>query len=411
MRLIMTFCLLLPACQLSKPDLGGQDFMAEVSSEIEASPSPPPVWQNDVEAASAHARGIASRARVQELEKDLHAILATTKPVVEREFSEMREVLGAIPLPEILSTMEAELRPWGKEARERYREQIEALHSDLKGRLLNIKDAAMDAVATQAKQFSVQRSPLDQGLTGDPALEPLLEAFNDTLLSAVRLDSLDDQRAEDLGRHRELVQVFSTFGNEEGEKAMRGRLLLFVEGDESSVSPRCMVAFRADDPRLLSQVKIAQVMRYRVMHGHNVMKDFGWIPLPSKTVPGVPELMPYETYLVATAVEPMLRSEDPNFDSLHSRRVLVDIQSGVFLADGAFLGSVDWRMEYFISSRGRVTWQLSPHAPTWDPYGSELQRVLFDRKTARAGRAREETRDSGSTVSVRVSGGGLGLGP
>jgi hypothetical protein len=67
-----------------------------------------------------------------------------------------------------------------------------------------------------------------------------------------------------------------------------------------------------------------------------------------------------------------------SFDQLRDMRIVVDIQSAVLdTQDGdKLLGGVDWRIEFQVSARGALTWQLASGGPKFDPWCSEVKRVL-----------------------------------
>ncbi len=320
--------------------------------------------------------GTYSRARSDQLADSIGAIMASTLPAVREIYSDIDAAVAALRPPETLSTVEVGLRDWGKPERLVFQEHVDEVYAGAAVQLDSIYDLAMATATSRALGIASVRSPLDRGVTGDPALDDVLVAFEESMRGMVGFDQLDDLRTEDRGIRTEVIQVFTSFGAEEAEEAMGGRLLLFVGGDETFGRPRCILAFRSDDGTPLSERHLAQVMRHRIMRGNTVVQDLGWRALPTGGVPGVPSTREYGSYLLAESVEPIFDTEAPSFAQLASMRILVDIQSGVFDASGAFLGAVDWRVIFYVSSRGDLTWELSTIDPRWDPYGTELQRVL-----------------------------------
>jgi hypothetical protein len=117
---------------------------------------------------------------------------------------------------------------------------------------------------------------------------------------------------------------------------------------------------------------VAQVTRHRILRGRTIVKDYGWRPAPVQGGPGRPATETLENYLIAPAVEPLLDRRAANYDQLRDLRVQVDLQTGVFEPDGRPIGGVVWRIEFSVSARGDLTWQLESGAPVYDPYCNEI---------------------------------------
>jgi hypothetical protein len=112
------------------------------------------------------------------------------------------------------------------------------------------------------------------------------------------------------------------------------------------------------------------------MRGTRLVKDYGWRPAAGTTVPGVPGTETYGTFLIAPNVEPTMDTSSPYYAQLRDMRIVVDTQSGFFDQSGALLGGVDWRIEFSVSARGDLTWQLAGGKPVFDPYCAEIRRTL-----------------------------------
>ncbi len=219
------------------------------------------------------------------------------------------------------------------------------------------------------------RSPLDVGATGDPALDTTVETFAEVLSGAIGLAALDTLRSQDSQQRQELFETFTTFGVDGAEEAMRGRILLFTGGDEASGSPRALLAFRSDDGTEPGTLSIRQVMRARVMRGKSLVTDFGWKPSPLPGRPGLPKTETLDQFLIAPIIEPSIRQDAAGFDQLRDFTIRVDLQSGVYGADGALIGGVDWRVVFRVSKYGDLTWELEGQ-PKFDPYCREIAMVL-----------------------------------
>ena len=150
-------------------------------------------------------------------------------------------------------------------------------------------------------------------------------------------------------------------------------LMLFVGGDSYSPAPIARIVLRLDEGVGTATRGIYQVMRHRVMRGDTIVDDLGWRPMPSVT--GLPELSLRGQHLMTDNVAPLIKTEAPGFASLKDMRVLVDVQSAVFDDEARVLGGVNWGIEFRITGRGKISWQLRPD-DDYDPVCGEVQRVM-----------------------------------
>ncbi len=319
--------------------------------------------------------GAQSRQRVAQLNTELKAILSSTLPTVRELYANLDTYLGALERPETLATPETKLRGWGEADVVSYKAVVDVAFDEVHERLSGIYDVAVATAAQRAQSLAGAPSPLDGGDTGDTALDLALTAFEETMRGAVGLSRLDNMRQEYRNLETEIVQTFTSFGDEGAQEMLDGRLLVFIGGNEVR-APRCMIAYRNDSEHALAGYRLVQVVRHRVMRGNAIVHDLGWRPMPG-TSPGYPAMSVHDNYLVAEAVEPLVRTDAPGYDNLRDSRVIVDIQSGVLGPSGQLLGSVDWRIDYYVSGRGDLAWQPSDRRPVFDPYGTEIKRVLL----------------------------------
>ena len=341
----------------------------EVPSATPAGPLPPTY-------------GAESRQRVGELKLDIDQILALTLPEVRSLQSELEGALAKIPPPEKLGTNQPGLVHWHEAERATHKEQITQACDETERRLKAMQGLALDAAVDQARQLAPERTPTDAGFTGDSGLDSALDQFNEVLDGALALPDFEVRRSQETSKIVELFEVFNSFALKEpdgttvAEDRMRGRLLLFVGGDETGAAPRAVFAFRdytGDVPR--SRL-VAQVTRHRILRGSTIVKDYGWRAAPVKGKPGQPETEVLDNYVIAPAVEPVLNRAADAYDQLRDLRVQIDVQTGVFEADGSPIGGIDWRIEFSVSARGDLTWQIAAGKPVYDPYCAEILKVM-----------------------------------
>jgi stage V sporulation protein SpoVS len=115
-----------------------------------------------------------------------------------------------------------------------------------------------------------------------------------------------------------------------------------------------------------------QVMRHRVMRGPALVQDEGWRPANQ----GVPAVEISDRYLIATGIEPVIRTDVPGFEQLHTKNIIVDMQSAVFDEAGEVLGGVDWQVSYRVTSRGDVSWQIDGGRPAFNAACDQARQVL-----------------------------------
>lgn len=326
--------------------------------------------------------GAASRERVATLEKELDDILALTLPEVRSLQAELDDALGQIPAPEKLATNQPELGHWREELLDIHKEQVGKAVDETERRVKMMQALAMDAAIEQARTLAPERGPLDGGWTGDSALDSTLEQFSEVLDGALELPDLDLRANQEASKVVELFEVFNSFalkepdGTTAAEDRMNGRLLLFVGGDETGAAPRAVFAFRDTSAETPRTHVVAQVTRHRILRGSTIVKDYGWRAAPVKGRPGLPETEVLGDYLIAPAVEPILNRAADAYDQLRDLRVQIDLQTGVFETNGTPIGSVTWRIEFSVSARGDLTWQLESGKPIYDPYCSEILKAM-----------------------------------
>jgi len=110
-----------------------------------------------------------------------------------------------------------------------------------------------------------------------------------------------------------------------------------------------------------------------------LVQDEGW----RHANQGVPVVEISGRHLIATGIEPVIRTDAEAFDVLRQMRVVVDMQSAVFDEAGEVLGGVDWRITFRITARGDVAWQMTGGRPSFNAECERAQDVLRQGQAAR----------------------------
>lgn len=379
----------LPACAVGNTQVATAEntFLGHSTGEVSARlvepqevPSAAPV--GGAPGAPPGTHGSESRARVAELELEIDQILALTLPEVRSLQAELESALAKIPPPEKLGTNQPGLVHWHEADREKHKLQIMRACDETERRLKTMHGLALDAAVEKARSLAPDRTPNDSGFTGDSSLDSTLDQFGEVLDGALALPDFAVRRSQEISKVVELFEVFNSFALKEpdgttvAEDRMRGRLLLFVGGEETGAAPRAVFAFRdytGDAPR--TQL-VAQVTRHRILRGTTIVKDYGWRAAPVAGSPGLPKTEVLDNYVIAPAVEPVLNRAADAYDQLRDLRVQIDVQTGVFESDGTPIGGIDWRIEFSVSARGDLTWQIAAGKPVYDPYCAEILKVI-----------------------------------
>jgi hypothetical protein len=303
-------------------------------------------------------------------------------PQVKAMLKGLESAVAAVKVPEVLATNQPGLKAWRQDRRETYRETIESVYSEATRRLEDMRTSAVATAEARARELAPPPSPMDDGPTGDWILDQTLAAFDEVLVGALGFKELQVRSSQDAVRVVELFEVFSTFASRSGpdegpvEEAMQGRIMLFVGGDETASAPRAVLVFRDDSAPTPRPLVLAQVTRHRIMRGRTLVADYGWRPAANTPAPGMPRTETMDQFLIAPHVEPTMDTSSPYYQQLRDMRIVVDTQSGFFDEAGALLGGVDWRIEFSVSARGDLTWQLAGGKPVFDPYCAEIRRTL-----------------------------------
>ena len=320
--------------------------------------------------------GALGRNRAEQLDAVIAALLRATKPAIQGVRQGLAGAVARVAPPQVLATNEAGLRDWRAESVADYQRTIDALYDVTQRQLENLHDVALSTAERQAVALAPPRTVLDDGPTGDHLLDMRMTALAEVLETATGLVDLRAEREQDRGRAVELIEVFNTFANPDAELDLDGRLLLFIGGDEGSELPRCVLAYRHDGPDDVGDYAVAQVVRHRVMRGTETVQDLGWRAAPGSGPAGFPAVEVHGGYLVAPAVQPVIDTRSPNFARLRDMRVVVDTQSAVIAPDGRVLAGVDWRVQFSISTRGALTWDISGGHPVYDPWCTHVKERL-----------------------------------
>ena len=307
-----------------------------------------------------------SRKRLRQLQDQLVDLLALSLDQVQRVRTQLETAIAELEIPERLVTADAVLKNWHEVEWKAHKVAVEQIYAEAVARLVAIQARSTRLAIQRAQEMAPIRSPLDDGPTGDRLLDNEITSFSENLRASVRIEELEGLSQRDAMGRIELVQVYSSFATEGVDESLGGRLMLFVGGDHNANAPRCQLVLKAHEGIDPSSRRFVQAVRYRIMRGTTVVRDLGWQKMPVG-----PELSVHQTALFVGNMAPSLQTDVPAFDQLKDMRIVADVQS--VLLDGAgeeILGGLDWRIEFRVSRRGVVTWQL-PVAPEFNPVCAE----------------------------------------
>ncbi|MDG2148320.1 MAG: hypothetical protein P8N09_02225 [Planctomycetota bacterium] len=294
------------------------------------------------------------RKRVEILQGELAKLLSQTIRIARVDLAQMEASLAELAPSERLSTNDPVLRAWHKSEWKAYGTAVEQLYEVTLSRLKTLREEAIAKAISRAEAIVGKRSPLDDGPTGSTLVDQAVMSFTDSLEAELALEELANQAEHDAVGRVELVHVFSTFTAPEADELLGGRLTLFVGGSEDATAPRVKLVLKSpgEEPPE-KEIRVLNAIRYRIFRGHSIVQDMGWQPSPAE-----PSLTLYENALFISNIEPRLDANTPAFEKLHGMRVLADMQTALS-RDGVLLGGIDWRIEFRITVRGDVSWQLS----------------------------------------------------
>ena len=308
-----------------------------------------------------------ARRRQRQLQDQLATLLREVIPEVREVNTQLVSAIEDLGLPERLLTADPDLTGWHEKAWKDRQTQVTQHYAAARRKLEALHERANARAVVMAKEMAEERSPLDAGETGDVLLDQELKGFDQTLRSELGLQRLDaDEKRDSIGRI-DLVRVYTSFRDEGADEALGGRLLLFLGGPEFAEGPRAQLVFKPDGP--FPKGEIVQVMRHRIMRGPTLVQDQGWRRMPAE-----PVAERFGKALFCGGLAPRINPEAPGFDQLRDMRVIVDVQTA--LADGSGLrGGVDWRIEYRITSRGAISWEIDA-LPDFSADCAEVRKVL-----------------------------------
>jgi len=314
--------------------------------------------------------GALSRERSEELATMLDQMLAVVLPEIDSLHSDLDKAIAALPRPEHLATADPVLKTWRVADIAAYQERVTLFCDEAGRRLTELRDATLAEAIAQARTLATPRGPMDQGATGDPALDTQLETFEEVLDGAVALNALQVKKSGALVRRLDLFEAFSTFGVPQ-EAAMGGRILLFVGGDETGGIPRGLLAFRIDDERDPKKLHVVQALRHRILRGNTMVADLGWRLAPVPTGNGRLATEVLDNILIAPHFEPVIDQSAPAYEQLRDMLIQVDGQLAVFDGD-KLLGGADWRVEFVVDLRGQLSWQVGQGKMMFDEKCEEV---------------------------------------
>lgn len=316
-------------------------------------------------------------ARARERERDLHdrllELFASTQARAQVVRDELDARLAQFRVPPRLATRDRYLSSLARADVDAYEAKVAELFAAALLRLDTIRDDTLAKAVQIAAAMAPERSPLDAGATGDVSLDRQVASFEETLRLALDREALVGRGYREAVRRIELLPVFSGFNAEGADERLGGRLTVFVGGDPDS-TPRVDVVLRCVEGVAPAERGIVQAVRFRIMAGDTIVRDLGWQPLPAPD--GLPAVGIDGAYLVAPNVGPALEATVGSGESLADRRILADVQTAVFDRDRQLLGGADWRLEYRVSGRGSITWQVAAVEPRFEQECAETAALL-----------------------------------
>ncbi|MFT7463939.1 MAG: hypothetical protein ACI9EF_002287 [Pseudohongiellaceae bacterium] len=319
----------------------------------------------------------AGRARVRErkLARALNPIVVVAMTEAAAIKRQVAEAVVVLPVPQRFATREPELRRFHETQKGAYFEAVRGLYDGALAQLDALLSTSMSQGEALAQTLAADRSPLDEGASGDPLLDRQLRSFKDTLRMTLGRGGLEAAGYQAAGHRVDKLEVFSSFTAEGADDALGGRLMLFVGTDSATDLPLCDVVLRVEPGVAPADRGLFQAVRFRVMAGTTIIEDLGWTALPAGTgLPGV-EVW-HERYLIAPDIAPKVVKSAAGYEQLRSLRVVADVQTVVFDRAHTVLGGVDWRLEYRVSDRGELTWQPSPIEPAFNGECAEAKGLL-----------------------------------
>lgn len=384
---VMTHLLRTTAALLSAALLAGgcsaPDWL--FSETLPDEPPPPPPAAGGVTAAlsgtttlasGVPTHGQAARDRGEQLDAMLEVLLNETDPAITEVRHQLARHVRSLRPPPKLATNERGLKGWGAGERSLFQAEVDAAYDQARRQLEQLHGLVMTTATQMALELAVTEPFVDDGFTGDRQLDLRLTALQEVLDGRMALDGLEAAREQTKAAGLELLEAFSTVGLADAEASLDGRLMLFIGGDETAGAPRCMLAYRHDGPSDPAAYTLAQVFRHRIMRGDAVVHEVPWAPAPTFTGAGHFDAFLHEGYLVAEGVQPIINRDAPDFHELLDMRIVSDVQSAVIGPGGEVLGGVDWRIQFAVSRRGDLTWNVAGGEPRWDPWCTEVRRVL-----------------------------------
>ena len=293
------------------------------------------------------------RRRVEVLQGELAKLLSQAIRLAKADLSLMEAGLDKLFPPERLSTNDPVLRTWNEAEWKAYGVAVEQIYGVALARLELIHEEALVQAVSRAEAIVGRRSPLDDGPTGSTLVDQAVTSFVESLRAELAVEDLVNRAEHDVVGRTELIHVFSTFTSPGADELLGGRLTLFIGGSEDARAPRVKLVLKDEGGEPPQGIRVLEAIRYRVFRGHSIVRDMGWQPNPAD-----PELFLFDNALFISNIEPRLDTSTPAFEKLHGMRVVADMQTAL-LRDGALLGGIDWRIEFRITARGDVSWQLS----------------------------------------------------
>lgn len=348
----------LPSCSL--PDAQ--------PTAVREQPEPTDVLGRPAYASAGHRRELELRERLQGVTRD-------TREMVKKVRADVLEEVAEFKAPARLATRENYLRNLRRAEAAAYEQAVRDAYDRALARLDALSENAMAEAVAIADAMAPDRSPLDQGPTGDRAIDRQVLAFEDTLRLEIGRGELEAEGYRRALQRVELLAIYTSYDRPEADDSIGGRLIVFVGGDDDS-GPRADIVLRVGEGVDPADRGIVQLVRFRVMVGDTIVRDLGWKPLPAPD--GLPPIAIDGRYLIAPDVGPDVLAMVGSLEELAERRVVADFQTAVIDRGRNVLGAADWRLEYRVSYRLKPSWQISAVEPRFNPVGAETVAFLSE---------------------------------
>ncbi len=292
-----------------------------------------------------------ARRRVEALGVELGGLVKQTIQHARQVRGDLEAELAAMEPPERLGSDDRTIRNWQVAEGKQHQQAVSELYEASIKILEDLETEALAQAVAMAEGLVGKRSPMDDGPTGDVTVDQTITSFEETLRAEVGLNELRARAQRDAISSIDLVQVFTTFAVADADELLGGRMVLFIGGEPGTESPHVKLVLKGQEA-VPQNVRVLQAVRHRVFRGNTIAQDLGWQKMPRG-----PQISEHEMSLIVGNIEPRLDTTAEAFRSLYDMRVVSDLQT-VIVQNQKVLGGVDWRIEFRVTTRGVVSWQV-----------------------------------------------------